>query len=169
MSTKDEASELLCTMLRNRQFGIASVMLSEWDCDVHHRSIGGQTPLHIAAEVFLDDLVEFLIAKGADPNATDNKGRTPLMGAARVGDEKSVIQLLLHGADPNRITRRMGWTALMWAVRHQRPSVIPHLVAAGADSALVDAKGRTAAGIGKQYRCKAALEALAMCSERSVG
>lgn len=85
-----------------------------------------------------------LIAKGADPNVQDDRDRRPLMNAARVGDEKTVVQLLKRGADPNRAKTAMKWTALMWAVRHQRVPIVKHLINVGADPSASETLGRTA-------------------------
>ena len=58
----------------------------------------GQTPLHKAARKGHKDIVELLIAKGANVNAADKYGETPLFWAARNG-HKDVAELLRkHGA-----------------------------------------------------------------------
>ena len=44
----------------------------------------GMTPLHAAAGKGLKEIVELLIAEGADVNAKDDKGRTPLDLATRL-------------------------------------------------------------------------------------
>ena len=43
---------------------------------------GGHTPLHIAAENGLADVVRALVAAGADPHAVDAEQKTPLSRAA---------------------------------------------------------------------------------------
>lgn len=160
MDINPAISELLCTMLRSARPEVAQAILSEPDIDVHHRSSGGQTPLHIAAEVFLHGLAALLMAKGADPDAQDDRGRTSLMNSARVGADKVMDQLLKRHADPNLATTRMRWTALMWAARYQRISALQKLLSAGADRTMRDLKGRTAADIARQYGSKVALALL---------
>jgi ankyrin repeat protein len=160
MDVNADLSELFCTMMRADRREVAQAILMEPDIDVNHRSSGGQTPLHIAAELFLHGLAAVLLVKGADANARDQRGRTPLMNAAKVGDTKSAAQLLKHGADPNIGTNRFRWTALMWASRYGRTGVIKLLLDAGADRSLQDLKGRTAADIARQYLGKAALKLL---------
>ena len=43
------------------------------------------TPLHIACRYNSADVVQLLVASGADLNATDAKGKTPLHYATRRG------------------------------------------------------------------------------------
>jgi ankyrin repeat protein len=77
------------------------------------------------------DIIQALLAKGANPNATLtaripgrsgmdagdttlDQGTTPLMRAARAGDAEVVRLLLQHGADP-KLTTKDGNNALMFA------------------------------------------------------
>ena len=56
-----------------------------------------------ANDVPVDDgvtLVTFLLDKGADVEARDDRGRTALMTAAELGHAEIVELLLRHGADP---------------------------------------------------------------------
>ncbi len=160
MDVNADLSELFCTMMRADRREVAQAILMEPDIDVNHRSSGGQTPLHIAAELFLHGLAAVLLVKGADANAQDQRGRTPLMNAAKVGDTRTAAQLLKHGADPNLATARFRWTALMWASRYQRTGVMKQLLDAGADTALRDLKGRTAADIARRHAGRAVLRLL---------
>ena len=64
---------------------------------------GMWTPLHWVAQRGLTDGIACLLANGADPNVTDDKGRTPLHIIARKGVGKNQVQLLIeHGGDINR-------------------------------------------------------------------
>jgi ankyrin repeat protein len=56
-------------------------------------------PIHSACAGNHDDVVEVLIAAGADVNATQSGGYTPLHGAAQNGAETTVDRLLAAGAD----------------------------------------------------------------------
>lgn len=58
----------------------------------------GKTTLHTAACEAYPEMVELLITRGADVNATDLDGRTPLMEAALWGRVENAKLLLQHGA-----------------------------------------------------------------------
>lgn len=77
--------------------------------------------LMLAAQLGFLNMVHFLIARGADPESTDDLGHTALMRAAEAGHELIVAALLALGADINR-----GWpceTALSVAEAHGRQAV----------------------------------------------
>lgn len=70
--------------------------------------------LHVAVGVGCDDnaeLVRFLLAAGADPNAADEKGRRPLHDAAQYCHQEAV-KLLLNAKADFRATDNDGRTAL---------------------------------------------------------
>ncbi|KAI1641744.1 uncharacterized protein F4817DRAFT_354963 [Daldinia loculata] len=59
----------------------------------------GETALHMAARDPSSEMVQLLLSKGADANATDCDGRTALMEAALWGRLENVGILLKYGAD----------------------------------------------------------------------
>ncbi|KAF9993945.1 hypothetical protein BGZ80_001886 [Entomortierella chlamydospora] len=64
---------------------------------------GSQTPLHLLTQ-FGDnnDLLEYMLKMGANPNIQDSERRTPLMTAVILNDNAVFIETLLdYGADPN--------------------------------------------------------------------
>jgi hypothetical protein len=61
----------------------------------------GWTPLHKAAYEGYREIVELLIAKGADVNAKNKRGMTPLHLAAEYGRNQVVELLIAKGADVN--------------------------------------------------------------------
>jgi ankyrin repeat protein len=68
-------------------------------------------------------LLQALLAKGADPNATDNQGRTALMVAAQFGRPDAVRALLNRGAN-KELTDNKGGSALDLAVENDQQSVL---------------------------------------------
>ena len=84
---------------------------------------------------------EFLLQKGADPNATSPDGLTSLMLQASFGMDKFVELLLRYKADPN-IQSKEGKTALMMA--SDEPGKIKMLLDANANVYLKDINGWTA-------------------------
>lgn len=76
----------------------------------------GHSLLLEAAKYGNDEVVSFLIRKGADPNAQDEEGRTPLMLAA-CHNRITTVKLLLavKGIKPGK-KDNLGWTAFAWAL-----------------------------------------------------
>jgi ankyrin repeat protein len=120
--------------------------------DVDTRDREGNTALMLLAyKAAAAQAVDALIAAGADVNAANAEGRTVLMCAADGGSPDVVRRLLAAGA---RVNARddLGRTALMWGA-HGRAApteaahraILDALLAAGADPALEDHEGRSAA------------------------
>jgi len=80
-----------------------------------------------------------LLAKGIDPNTTDEKGNPLLNLAAANGDEAMVDLLLRSGASPNR-RNLVGETPAMMAALKGHAKVLQRLIDAGA---IVDHAGWT--------------------------
>lgn len=88
---------------------------------------GMWTPLHWVAQRGLTNGVACLLANGADPNVTDDKGQTPLHFIAQKGVGKNQAQLLIeHGADPNA-RDDAGQTPLDYAKKAKRKTVATFL------------------------------------------
>jgi hypothetical protein len=63
----------------------------------------GDTPLHVAAQANLVDVILKLLELGADVNAVDRHKTTPLTRAADRGNVEAVTTLLANGANPNPV------------------------------------------------------------------
>ena len=98
----------------------------------------GDTVLHCAASRNRDEeIVDFLIAKGAQVNAKTKSLTTPLHIAA--GGHRVIAAILLaNGADPNAKDDH-GWTPLFFAADHRQKEIVEMLINAGAD---VNAKNK---------------------------
>src|SRR5690606_21308787 len=79
------------------------------------------------------DLVERLVAAGADVESPNADGQTALMLAARAGATRVAEVLVQHGADVGVRERWRGQTALMWAADSASPDIMKLLVEHGAD------------------------------------
>jgi hypothetical protein len=107
------------------QVGIAKRLVSQGAL-VGARNRRGAEPLHYAADGMPGspawdpegqaEVVAFLIASGADPNALDKSGVAPLHRAVRTRCSPAVRALLANGADPN-LRNKSGSTPLQLATR----------------------------------------------------
>lgn len=103
----------------------------------------GQTGLHIV--VARRDLVwvQFLIAKGANVNARDNRGVTPLVLACEMGFLEGVDELIKSGARVDE-ANNTGETPLISAVHRKDLALVRMLIKAGASPDRPDNSGRSA-------------------------
>jgi len=93
----------------------------------------GYTPLDLALFASRHkEIVDLLLAKGADVNARASSGATPLFWAVMRDQKDDVLTLLAKGANVN-LTDAWGDTILDLAIRAQFTTLIPILVEHGAD------------------------------------
>jgi len=90
------------------------------DIDLNCVDYGGQTPLHVAAQQGLRDVVECLLDNGADIDVQDENGFTPLHDAADEGYYNSnshtdTVKLLLDRGANSMITDQQNWSPINWA------------------------------------------------------
>ncbi len=111
--------------------------------DVHSRDWIGLTAVMAAAREGHADVVEFLIAAGADVNE-DINGTTALEYALARGHEEAVLVLIEAGAEVNITDSYDGETPLMEAADKRKLRVVVALLAAGADPRAKDDRGHTA-------------------------
>lgn len=100
-------------------------------------------PLHNAAFVGRQDLVEQFLAKGKDLNERDPIGWTPLLHAVANGYPKIVKLLLERGSNPD-ISNLKKITPLMYAARYGNLEITKMLLDFGATLDLEDIYGETA-------------------------
>jgi ankyrin repeat protein len=128
----------------------------------------GVSAVALAAHSGFDDVVQFLLEKGADPNAM-RAGFAPLHEAIMRRDERMVAALLDHGANANAPlqtwtpTRRssedwnfapelVGATPFWLAARFTEPRVMAMLVKHGADPLFVHHGDRMVEGRGEAFQ-----------------
>lgn len=106
-----------------------------WDINALQKHRRGMwTPLHWVAQRGLTNGIVCLLANGADPNVTDDKGQTPLHFIAQKGVGKNQAELLIeHGADLNA-RDNAGQTPLDYAKKAKRKSIADFLTKLGAES-----------------------------------
>jgi ankyrin repeat protein len=92
----------------------------------------GDAPLHYAAKGGHLDIIQALIAAGADVDKANKSGRTPLIWAAIANRCKIAQALIDAGAAVNKADAK-GETPLMWAEKKGNRKVAEVLVAAATE------------------------------------
>lgn len=92
----------------------------------------GDTALHLVVARRDNTWLTFLLAKGANPNLTDNNGNTPLMDAVQARFEEGVRSLLTFSAQVDK-ANGSGETPLIRAVQLRDVGLVRLLVAQGAN------------------------------------
>ena len=92
----------------------------------------GDTALHLVVARRDNTWLTFLLAKGANPNLTDNNGNTPLMDAVQARFEEGVRSLLSFNAQVDK-ANGSGETPLIRAVQLRDVELVRLLVAQGAN------------------------------------
>ncbi len=88
---------------------------------------------------YSDEMVKFLLAAGANPDARDNLGQTPAFYACQFGHPEALQLLIAAGADPNAVDKNQRTIAMTC---FSLPG-LKALIDAGADLTLRDSSGRT--------------------------
>lgn len=91
----------------------------------------GNTPLHHASELGREDVLKWLLDKGADVNQKNNYTETPMHKAADQGHVNILRILLANGAKINEQTRR-GITPLDSALFRKNKKAVSYLKSKGA-------------------------------------
>ncbi len=129
----------------DNKYLIAVTLLAKSGADVNIMSFDGQTPLTQCIENNDDLSAEALINEfGADVETRDLSGMTPLLIAARVG-RLSVVRALLKKSAHVDAVNDMGCSALHLAAHFSHQEIVKALLGAGANAALADKDGKTAA------------------------
>lgn len=110
----------------------------------------GENALHIVIARRDSSWLGFLLAKGANPNLTDNDGNTPLMEAVQGRFEEGVRTLLANGAQVDKVNGS-GETPLIRAVQLRDVAIVRLLVAQGAN---VDKRDSIAGMSAKDYAAR---------------
>ena len=103
----------------------------------------GMTALHWAVLHGEAEIVDRLIAAGANTNAETRYKITPLYIACTLNNSEIVEKLLKHKADPNTVYPG-GVTALMLAARTGNAASIKHLIQHDAEADATERQGQTA-------------------------
>jgi ankyrin repeat protein len=120
--------------------------------DIGRYVFAGDTALHVAAAAYGRELVQELIARGADVRAKNRRGAEPLHAAvvgvpgSRTWNPRAQVAtvacLVEAGADPNALDKS-GVTPLHRAVRTRCAAAVRVLLDAGADARRKNKRGST--------------------------
>ena len=123
VEAQDDVSSLHFALYMKDEANARSLI--EGGADVSRRTSHGTTPLSRAVGVGFKDIVELLIAKGADVNAKDNWNWTPLHSA--VYGHKDIVELLItEGANVN--ARDGGGRTPLWYAKDKGNNEIVELL-----------------------------------------
>lgn len=121
---------------------------------IRHWIYVGDTPLHLAAAGYRVNIIQLLLAAGADPNASGNHRRsTPLHYAADTclmsptwsgHCQVETIRCLLTAGAAINAQDKNGATPLHRAVRTRGAEAVSYLLQAGSDPSLKNKPGSTA-------------------------
>ena len=126
------------------------------DSRINTKNDMGEAPMHLALEESshkVEDIMEFLLKKGANIDVADGEGNTPLMLAIKKPlfsrKKKEIIEFLVkRGADVNKANKD-GYTAFTLALKaglideDNGESILKLLTKKGVDIDEVDAEGNT--------------------------
>jgi ankyrin repeat protein len=124
-------------------------LLLQHNADLSLKNPEGQSTLHISSLSGADDMVDFLLAKGANPQLSDNCGRTPLWYAAYGKCSDRVFHALLNAYTHTSVSESCGesddkmptplWAAAAGGFLDRASALLDH----GADAGVRDKNGRT--------------------------
>jgi ankyrin repeat protein len=119
--------------------------LLQANASMHMATSQGWQPIHLASDSTTNaqEMVEELLAWGADPNAHGHGSDTPLHKAAKRGSTGTIASLLAHGATIDAICKN--GTAAMVALYCWNEAAFLHLARAGARLDIVNDHGHNIA------------------------
>ena len=139
----------LVLAIREGSTAVVQDLLAHPGTDLERKAVNGNTALMMAAFKRDADTVRALLDKGAKVN---QPGWTALHYAAASGDVAIAQLLIERGAQVNALSPRPSGavTPLMMAAREGQDGIVRLLLAKGANAALKNTEGFTAAQLAKQ-------------------
>jgi ankyrin repeat protein len=116
-------SQEIFDAIRNGDIGKVKELVENDPQLVKARNARQFTPLHVAADVNNENIVSYLLEKGADPDAKGNNDWTPLLYAKNIGIAKLLVN---NGADVNE------GMPIAWALVNRRKEIVDYLIDMGA-------------------------------------
>ncbi|RKR12127.1 ankyrin repeat protein [Maribacter vaceletii] len=105
----------------------------------------GVTPLHnLAGSTKDQEILDYFVAKGVNPNATNKEGETALLKAA-ARNKLPIVTYFTEKTQNINLADKNGKTALTAAIQSNSAGVVSYLIAKGANIEALDAKGNNVA------------------------
>ncbi len=144
-------SRLVAAAQANNLEGVKAA-IAELD-DLTSSSLGGMTAMHWASKNGNVEIIDVLLAAGADPNVGNKVGKRPAALAAENGQLEALQRIVAAGGEIDS-RDEIGGTPLLWAsALSKNPETVKFLIDSGADVNVIDSNGMTpliwAAGIGR--------------------
>ena len=99
-----DTSEILAAIKAGNTTQVKSALEAQPDLLQNTQGANGEPLLFLAVKQGDKEMVELLLAQGADVNAPATGGYTPLHVAAQNGQEEIIVLLLKNKADINAVT-----------------------------------------------------------------
>lgn len=116
------------------------------DLKINPNAVGddGENVLHnLVRKQNQEDIIAYFLAKGVDVNHQDKAGNTVLMNASRAKVE--VIKPFISKVKDINVVNKKGLSALSFAIENGAPEMVEFLLANGAKTTIIDAKGNNLA------------------------
>ncbi|GLA98226.1 hypothetical protein AtubIFM57143_006165 [Aspergillus tubingensis] len=139
--------------------GVRKVLKEAGDGTLEGKTFG-MAALHIAARSGREEVLQFLLERGSNPNARSSDNKTPLIYACTRGEQVGVVKRLLDaGANPDLVSDR-GFSALHCAIESKSDDLVQLLLKQGTPLPSATETGVTILGSAVQHRMSSVVELL---------
>ncbi|XP_051975425.1 ankyrin repeat and SOCS box protein 15 isoform X2 [Xyrauchen texanus] len=126
------------------------VLYASYRLTLEEETAEGETPLILAIQAGLVEIVRTLLENGASPNKTNSKNESPLLLAVRTDSFEIAYTLLSRGASVNQACLKK-WTAIHEAAKVGCIDILQLMLKHGGNVSETDHNGVTAMAIAAEY------------------
>uniref|UniRef100_A0A8C1UQA1 Ankyrin repeat and SOCS box containing 15a n=1 Tax=Cyprinus carpio TaxID=7962 RepID=A0A8C1UQA1_CYPCA len=135
------------------------VLYGSYRLSLEEETTDGETPLILATQAGLVEIVRTLLENGASPNRINSKNESPLLLAVRTDSFEIAFTLISRGASVNQACPK-NWTAIHEAAKVGCTDILTLLLQNGGNVLETDEHGVTPMGIAAEYGQAEALDIL---------